>query len=103
MAKSPRGYRTIMLALKKDTTVPVYASARVADALQKITSEMPLYEGVKLKQILEAAYMQGKKDGARDVIEKMRQDFEKRRSRFRIATPVARGRHDGHRRNLTDQ
>lgn len=44
--------------------------------MQKITSEMTLYDGVKLRSVLEAIYSQGKKDGAREVIEKMRQDFE---------------------------
>lgn len=43
MPKSSRGYRTITLTLKKDTTVPVYASARTADALETIMADMPLY------------------------------------------------------------
>lgn len=63
-----RGYRTISLRLTKSgDTVPVRASARIADALNEISSGMDLYRGVRLLQILEAIYIQGKKDGARDA------------------------------------
>lgn len=65
-----RGYRTILLQVK-NTEVSIYASARVADALEQIVGEAPLYEGVKIMQILEAAYNQGKKDGAREVFDEI--------------------------------
>ena len=65
-----RGYRTIALQVK-NTEVSIYASARVADALEQIVGEAPLYEGVKIMQILEAAYNQGKKDGAREVFDEI--------------------------------
>jgi sulfate adenylyltransferase subunit 1 (EFTu-like GTPase family) len=61
-----RGYRTISLELPKaKTTVPIRASARIADALDEISAEMSLYHGVRLLQVLEAVYTQGNKDGAR--------------------------------------
>lgn len=63
-----RGYRTIRLATNKGD-VAIYTSARVADALQTIAGNATLYEGVRLTQVLEAAYEQGKKDGARDAFE----------------------------------
>ena len=67
-----RGYRTIRLELeKRDAPVPVYTSARVADALAKIRAEATLYEGVKLMQVLEAIYEQGRKDGARSAFEEL--------------------------------
>jgi hypothetical protein len=64
-----RGYRTIPLELEKAGKVPVYTSPRVADALKEIRSRATLYEGVRLTQILEAVYLQGKKDGAREAFE----------------------------------
>lgn len=68
MAK--RGYRTIPLSLKRGE-VPVRASPRVADALEEIGAKMSVYEGVRLSQIVEAAYEQGRKDGAREVFERL--------------------------------
>lgn len=65
-----RGYRTIKLATKKGE-VAVYTSARVADALQTIANNATLYEGVRLTQVLEAVYEQGKKDGAREAFEQL--------------------------------
>jgi hypothetical protein len=49
----------------------VYTSPRKADALQDIMTEMPLYEGVKLMEIMEAVYQQGHKDGARDAFDEL--------------------------------
>ncbi len=67
-----RGYRTIKLELHKTTgTADVYTSARVADALQEITKDATLYEGVRLAQVLEAVYIQGRKDGARAAFEEI--------------------------------
>ncbi len=53
--------------------IAVYAGVRVAHALEEVTRKMDLYQGVKLSQLLDAVYSQGKKDGARDVQE----SFEK--------------------------
>jgi|HubBroStandDraft_2_1064218.scaffolds.fasta_scaffold109060_2 hypothetical protein len=52
-----------------NTTISVYSGKRVADALAEISVNMNVYQGVKLSQILEAVYEQGKKDGARSVFE----------------------------------
>ncbi|WP_133118092.1 hypothetical protein [Burkholderia ubonensis] len=52
-----------------DKNVPVYASPRVAKAMEEITEDMTLYHGVRLSQVLEAVYTQGQKDGARNAIE----------------------------------
>lgn len=68
---APTGYRTIKLDLSSKTRASVYTSARTADALQEIQDKQDLYEGVKLTAILEAVYRQGKKDGAREVFEKL--------------------------------
>jgi hypothetical protein len=67
-----RGYRTITLELvKREDAVSVYTSPRVADALEEIVASSTLYEGVRLLQILEAVYEQGRKDGARSVFEEL--------------------------------
>jgi len=67
-----RGFRTIKIAFQSDTAA-IYTSARKADALQKIMEEMPLFDGVKLMEVLEAAYVQGRKDGARAAFEEIDQ------------------------------
>ena len=53
----------------KGKIIKVYAGARVSDALAEVTSDMTLYKGVRLAQLLEAFYSQGKKDGARQAFE----------------------------------
>lgn len=55
----------------KNQTVAVYASPRVSAAFHAVTAKMNLFQGVKLGQLLEAVYLQGKKDGARCAFEEM--------------------------------
>lgn len=69
MAK--RGYRTIKLDGAKKGEIAVLASPRTADALEEIVKNADLYDGVKLTQIMEAVYVQGHKDGARQAIEQL--------------------------------
>ena len=63
--KRPRYVKTLVPLSKG--TVPVYAGVRVAHALSDLTADMDFYKGVRLAQLLEAVYQQGKKDGAREV------------------------------------
>ena len=49
----------------------IYAGASVQRALGEVTEDMNLYKGTKLGQVIEAAYEQGRKDGARAVFEKV--------------------------------
>jgi hypothetical protein len=53
--------------LNKEVTV--YASPKVGRAVNDLMSELPLFEGVKLAQLMEALYEQGRKDGARAAFE----------------------------------
>lgn len=46
----------------------LYASPTVLHALDEVTMDMTIFKGVKLAQVLKAAYEQGKKDGRREVI-----------------------------------
>jgi hypothetical protein len=56
--------------------VVVYASPRIGHAMKTITENMNLYEGVQLMKVLEAMYLQGKKDGARAAIEGIQQGMK---------------------------
>ena len=47
--------------------IEIYASPRISKALHEATSEMDVYQGVKLGEVIEAVYLQGKKDGRREV------------------------------------
>jgi len=47
----------------------------VADALEEIVSKASVYEGVRLIQILEAVYEQGRKDGARATFDELDRGF----------------------------
>lgn len=51
----------------KSQEVAVYASPKISEAMKEITDDMTLYHGVRLGQILEAVYNQGRKDGARSA------------------------------------
>jgi hypothetical protein len=63
--KNPRCVKTLVPLSKG--SIAVYAGVRVSNALEEVTASMDLYQGVKLTQLFEAVYEQGKKDGARDV------------------------------------
>lgn len=60
-------YSITTVPLKGKKAVKVYASPKVGDALREISKDMTLYQGVRLSQVLEAVYTQGKKDGAREA------------------------------------
>lgn len=61
----------INIALVGKKEISVYAGKPIRDALFEISRDMNLYHGVRLAQVLGAVYVQGKKDGARDVFEKV--------------------------------
>jgi hypothetical protein len=83
--KGRRGYRTTQLQLK-NSTLTIYTSPRLADALEDLAEDMTLYQGVRFGQILEAVYSQGKKDGAREVFE----EFDARLTEAKRAIPHRR-------------
>lgn len=62
-------YQTTQVTLHSGAQIKVYASPRVHDALVEVTDKITLYKGVRLRQVLEAVYIQGKKDGARAAFE----------------------------------
>jgi hypothetical protein len=70
-AKKPRVVK--ILVPLPNGQVPVYFGTRIAQALHEVTVDMTLYKGVRLGELLQAVYEQGKKDGARQV----RDSFER--------------------------
>lgn len=59
---------------KFDVSLPtgeltLYAGNAVLEALTEVTTDMNLWKGVKLQQVLKAVYEQGLKDGRREIIE----------------------------------
>jgi len=58
-----------------------------ADALQDISANATLYEGVRLTQLLEAAYVQGKKDGAREAFEQLDRGVAEAKRQIRHRPP----------------
>ena len=63
--KKPRVVKTLVPLPKR--SVPVYFGTRIAQALHEVTVDMTLYKGVRLGELLQAVYFQGRKDGARQV------------------------------------
>lgn len=61
-------YQKNLIVLSK-STISVYASPRVSAALETVTEDLTLYQGVRLVELLEAIYSQGAKDGARLAFE----------------------------------
>lgn len=48
----------------------LYASPKILSALNEVTTNMTLYKGVRLAEVMGAVYEQGLRDGRRDVIER---------------------------------
>ncbi len=69
----PRQVKNIIPLGTKE--VAVYATPKVAKALEEVTEDMTLYHGVRLAQVMEAVYLQGQKDGARNAIGTLEQAF----------------------------
>jgi len=53
----------------KNMVVKVYASPKIRQALDEAQNDMSLYKGVRMTEVLESVYNQGKKDGARTAFE----------------------------------
>ena len=81
-----RGFRTIKVTLQQ-TEASVYTSPKVAKALEDILADATVYEGVKIAQILEAVYKQGKKDGAREAFEELERGFSAAKKQVRHTNP----------------
>lgn len=65
-----RGYKTTTVSLA-ESELTLHGSQKLVNAVETLTADMTLYEGVKFAQILEKVYQQGRKDGARAVFEQI--------------------------------
>ena len=72
MGSARSGPRKHELKLPTVGPVNVYAGEKVGKALEDVTEDMDLYHGVKLAQVLEAVYEQGRKDGRKQVFDGVR-------------------------------
>lgn len=66
----PRGYKTVTVTLTT-SELTLRGGQKLVSAVESMTADMTLYEGVKFHQILEAVYLQGKKDGARAAFDEI--------------------------------
>lgn len=69
MATTDRGPRKHEISMPDRGTVKVYAGVRVGRALDEVSEDLTLYQGVRLAQVLEAVYEQGLKDGRGEVLD----------------------------------
>ena len=63
---APRNKKNVVSTMGKE--IAIYASPKISKAME-IIGDMKVFEGVKVLEVIEAAYSQGKKDGARDAFE----------------------------------
>ena len=67
-----KGLQKVSVNIQGRGKVTVYTGAKVQAAFKDVYDKCSdLYHGVKLMQVIEAFYEQGKKDGRREMIEKM--------------------------------
>lgn len=67
MPKKPR-HQKIDIQLTNQI-IPLYAGEKIRQAIEEVGLDMSIYRAVRLGQVLEAVYNQGRKDGARAAIE----------------------------------
>lgn len=69
-------YKKNLIELSDKKTVAVYATRKISTALETVTEDLTLYQGVKLVQLLEAMYEQGKKDGAKTAFDALNEKIK---------------------------
>jgi uncharacterized protein (DUF2164 family) len=63
-------YKRVTVQLSKGK-LSLYVGQRIHDAMREVLAKMKFYNGVRFFQVVEAFYEQGKKDGRKEMIEKM--------------------------------
>lgn len=69
MAKKAAKYKKFDVSLSSGQQLTLYSGDKVLRALEGVTTDMTIYQGVKLGQVMKAVYEQGQKDGRREAIE----------------------------------
>lgn len=67
--KRPR-FIAVEVRLQNNQQITIYASPRIAEAFQLI-KQMDMFHGVEMLQLLGAVYRQGKRDGARETLDRL--------------------------------
>jgi len=67
--RKPRYQKTNVQLPSNELTL--YVGSKIRSALQEVTTDMDLYHGVRLGEVMEAVYEQGRKDGRREIIAKI--------------------------------
>ena len=67
--KNKPKYNKIDIQLAEGPLV-LYASPKILTALQEVKTDLDIYKGVRLAEVLKAVYEQGRKDGRREVVER---------------------------------
>ena len=70
MTRSKSRYQKIDIDLSS-RGVTLYVGSKVRSALEELTTDVTLYHGVRLREVMEAMYEQGLKDGRKEIIEKL--------------------------------
>jgi hypothetical protein len=63
------------IGFPNDTSITVYASPKIGEAL-KLIGQMDTFHGVKILQLIQVVYRQGKRDGAREAFTKLERHIE---------------------------
>lgn len=77
-----KGFKKLSVDLTGGT-ISLYVGSKVRVALEEITTDMTLYHGVRLAEVMQAVYNQGQKDGRREVVE----EFERIRANLNYLPP----------------
>lgn len=80
-------YQATRVTLQDGGQITVYASPRIHEALSEVTGALNLYKGVRLAQVIEAVYNQGKKDGARAAFEALQKGLSQAQKLVPHRTP----------------
>lgn len=67
-------YKKLDVELPNET-LTLYAGKKVRDAIIEVTTDMNVYKGVRLGQVMEAVYQQGLKDGRKEIIEQFQDEI----------------------------
>ena len=68
--KNPPKYSKFDVALSSGP-LTLYAGKKVLSALEEVTTDLTLYQGVRLGEVMKAVYEQGLKDGRKDILDQV--------------------------------
>jgi hypothetical protein len=79
--------RSTKINFNDGTFVTIYSGAKVQAALEEVSEDMTLVKGVRLLQLLEAFYNQGRRDGAKSAFEEITKGVTDAQKRIPHRTP----------------